>query len=780
MKSGSRVKKTLHETAAYAIEHSAVDVPSQCPTLHQVVENGEFNLLDLPCLQADVERLLAATTQRMTCLSHYLRGLPIPTPILRNVGLLEPDPQNRPQHPREMTSNSADASARNTSTTAEDGSLVVTPNPDNPLSLIFSSQKRQQLHQPSQLKTESKEVSSDKKHKSKYTSKSPSSGALSSVTSPHDIPNRFWALMEPYCADITESNISYLEGILKSYVEEATTSRYFLLPQHKTLRDFVPSDYISPKRVRRDLTKSEDSTSDTPEASPNQGHVSEAFKAASEMISLARHVDSQLKEIRPSSSSSVEHLLCSLEKDLYDDNVSSVLREAVAHMAQELAVNSTAPENEEASVSLPMQNNKSDLTSVCSQPLKNLARQLQVSSSFRVEKKISQASEELGLFPLTLYLNHLSHRPERPLIHIPEKSRAPPTPPEPSNHGPMTAADCKGPLLNGLDHSPKPFPSSPSSPHSNRRDRLELIEHQKSSTSQSNGCVSPRNQIENGEEISTTPTTTTDPSSGVNEETTSPADTDMGGSTSDATEGVATLRPPFPLSATDSSSGPSADPEPALESPALCQLEPEKMLNDCGSEKNFSENHVRDFRRSSGSSCPGSSASTVKSEEDVAPQKSSSQGTTTCNGNTTRIECSDWFSNILPHLEDTDDDLSSCLLNLTTTNAVEAVGAGTGNSTDQLTLALMRRQRELRLVCAANHNILHRLIQAARRDLQRQEIQRRLAIADADVIEAYNKLESYKVQKRSALKRDRDFAWKALKERQKIRAELDAFDKKPP
>lgn len=48
------------------------------------------------------------------------------------------------------------------------------------------------------------------------------------------------------------------------------------------------------------------------------------------------------------------------------------------------------------------------------------------------------------------------------------------------------------------------------------------------------------------------------------------------------------------------------------------------------------------------------------------------------------------------------------------------------------------------------------------------------------VIEAYNKLESYKVQKRSALKRDRDFAWKTLKERQKIRAELDAFDKKPP
>lgn len=63
----------------------------------------------------------------------------------------------------------------------------------------------------------------------------------------------------------------------------------------------------------------------------------------------------------------------------------------------------------------------SDLSGMCSQPLKNLARQLQVSSSFRVEKKISQASEELGLFPLTLYLNHLSHRPEKALLRNPGK-----------------------------------------------------------------------------------------------------------------------------------------------------------------------------------------------------------------------------------------------------------------------------------------------------------------------------------------------------------------------
>lgn len=112
---------------------------------------------------------------------------------------------------------------------------------------------------------------------------------------------------------------------------------------------------------------------------------------------------------------------------------------------------------------------------------------------------------------------------------------------------------------------------------------------------------------------------------------------------------------------------------------------------------------------------------------------------TVCNGD---VEPSigvgnEWFVGRVPQLGgiDDDDDLSSCLLNLTSANGSgggSVVEAASG-STDQITLALMRRQRELRLVCAANHNILHRLIQAARRDLQRQEIQRRLAIADADV-----------------------------------------------
>lgn len=48
--------------------------------------------------------------------------------------------------------------------------------------------------------------------------------------------------------------------------------------------------------------------------------------------------------------------------------------------------------------------------------------------------------------------------------------------PEAPNHESATAADCKVPLLNGLDHSPKESPASPFSPQSNRPDMPEPVD----------------------------------------------------------------------------------------------------------------------------------------------------------------------------------------------------------------------------------------------------------------------------------------------------------------
>lgn len=106
-----------------------------------VTDSGEFNLLDLPRLQTDIERLLASVTQCMTCISNELKGKSIPTPILRSVGLVDADPNNRPTHPSEMTHIGGEPT--HAQATSNCSPLSVTANPDKPLSLIISSNKKQ-------------------------------------------------------------------------------------------------------------------------------------------------------------------------------------------------------------------------------------------------------------------------------------------------------------------------------------------------------------------------------------------------------------------------------------------------------------------------------------------------------------------------------------------------------------------------------------------------------------------------------------------------------------
>ena len=50
------------------------------------------------------------------------------------------------------------------------------------------------------------------------------------------------------------------------------------------------------------------------------------------------------------------------------------------------------------------------------------------------------------------------------------------------------------------------------------------------------------------------------------------------------------------------------------------------------------------------------------------------------------------------------------------------------------------------------------------------------AIADADVIEACNKIVSYRQKNKVPSKRKRDLAWKTLRERKKVLKELEEFD----
>ncbi|BHF66714.1 transcriptional adaptor 3 [Sparganum proliferum] len=215
MKRCGRPRKNFKAvTATQVIQYPESGLPQSAPIIGSLVESGEFNLLDLSRLQAELEHLLASATERMVCLSSELTGTPLPPSILRHLGLLKAEELT---HPCPVQAPS---------------SLVVTANPNKPLSLIISSQRRQsadvQLPE-ARLATNENPGSLPVPVPAAPPSSSPSATEKGSNPA-HDVPNRFWALMEPYCADITETNISYLESILKSYVEEATTAKYFQLP----------------------------------------------------------------------------------------------------------------------------------------------------------------------------------------------------------------------------------------------------------------------------------------------------------------------------------------------------------------------------------------------------------------------------------------------------------------------------------------------------------------------------------------------------------------------
>ena len=73
------------------------------------------------------------------------------------------------------------------------------------------------------------------------------------------------------------------------------------------------------------------------------------------------------------------------------------------------------------------------------------------------------------------------------------------------------------------------------------------------------------------------------------------------------------------------------------------------------------------------------------------------------------------------------------------------------------------------------HNLhqLKRLLKAAKEELVRQELRNKLAEADAEVMDAYQKISAARSKKKPPSKKERETAWKALKEREVILKELE-------
>ena len=94
---------------------------------------------------------------------------------------------------------------------------------------------------------------------------------------------------------------------------------------------------------------------------------------------------------------------------------------------------------------------------------------------------------------------------------------------------------------------------------------------------------------------------------------------------------------------------------------------------------------------------------------------------------------------------------------------------------DEILNELTRCQEELKAVAQHNQLQLRRLVKSAREEMARQEIRERLSEADKEVCEAYRRIALARSKKKSPSKKDREMAWKSLKEREAILKQLEAI-----
>lgn len=143
-----------------------------------------------------------------------------------------------------------------------------------------------------------------------------------------------------------------------------------------------------------------------------------------------------------------------------------------------------------------------------------------------------------------------------------------------------------------------------------------------------------------------------------------------------------------------------------------------------------------------------------KGEDDVGSRQSFIQSLNVTNGDTLE-------KRVKKELEDqgildpNDDDAEDC--------------------NDEILGELVRCQAELKAVSSHNLTQLKRLVKSAREEMARQEVRNRLSDADKEVCEAYKRIASTRSKKKSPSKKERDVAFKALKDRDAILKQLESI-----
>lgn len=95
------------------------------------------------------------------------------------------------------------------------------------------------------------------------------------------------------------------------------------------------------------------------------------------------------------------------------------------------------------------------------------------------------------------------------------------------------------------------------------------------------------------------------------------------------------------------------------------------------------------------------------------------------------------------------------------------------SSGDEILAELNKCQAELKMISASNISQTKKLFRLAKEEVAKQEIRKRLQLADSEVMEIYRRIVAARQKKRSPSKKEREQAWKALKDREHIIKQID-------
>lgn len=94
---------------------------------------------------------------------------------------------------------------------------------------------------------------------------------------------------------------------------------------------------------------------------------------------------------------------------------------------------------------------------------------------------------------------------------------------------------------------------------------------------------------------------------------------------------------------------------------------------------------------------------------------------------------------------------------------------------DEILGEIKRCQEELKAIAIHNIEQLKRVLKLAQEEMEKQEIKRKLKQIDAEIIEIYRKTVSAKIKKKPIGKKEREQAWKILKDRENLLKTLEAM-----